>query len=223
MSRTFTVGSNTASSSSVAETSEFGERGAITGKVETRSGLDAKQSRFGFLKKSKRIHAELEGPRNRSRPPPLSLPLPAPLTVNVDSSADSIQPPPPPPLHTNSPVPLSPPSSTSSTRPTHRRVSSTSSAPSKLRIADKLCSRKEKDKGQEPKPKPARTQPYGPPYNWIPPTPGAWAVVDGTEEPAKTERRHKRASAPTDQTVLSPVTFLERERTGSMPTSLPAV
>lgn len=66
MSRTSTVGSNnTASSSSVAEVSEFGEGGAIAGKVEMRSGLDAKQvnvtterGRFGFLKKSKTIHDE---------------------------------------------------------------------------------------------------------------------------------------------------------------------
>jgi hypothetical protein len=65
MSRISTVGSNnTASSSSIAEISEFGERGAIAGKVEMRSGLDAKQAsvtergRFGFLKKSKTIHAE---------------------------------------------------------------------------------------------------------------------------------------------------------------------
>jgi hypothetical protein len=59
MSRTSTVGSNTASSSSVAEISEFGER---VGKVEMRTGLDAKQAnvtergRFGFLKKSKTIN-----------------------------------------------------------------------------------------------------------------------------------------------------------------------
>jgi hypothetical protein len=65
LSRTSTVGSNnTASSSSVAEISEFGERGAIAGKVEMQSGLDAKQAnvtekgRFGFLKKSKTIHAQ---------------------------------------------------------------------------------------------------------------------------------------------------------------------
>lgn len=65
MSRTSTVGSNnTASSSSVAEISEFGEAGAIAGKVEIRSGLDIKQAnvtekgRFGFLKKSKTIHDE---------------------------------------------------------------------------------------------------------------------------------------------------------------------
>ena len=59
MSRASTVGSNTASSSSVAEISEFGER---VGKVEMRTGLDAKQAnvtergRFGFLKKSKTIN-----------------------------------------------------------------------------------------------------------------------------------------------------------------------
>ena len=59
MSRTSTVGSNTASSSSVAEVSEFGEH---VGKVEMRSGLDAKQAnvtergRFGFLKKSKTVN-----------------------------------------------------------------------------------------------------------------------------------------------------------------------
>ena len=64
LSRTSTVGSNTASSSSIAGISEFGERGAITGDVEMRSRLDAKQTnvtekgRFGFLKKSKTIHAE---------------------------------------------------------------------------------------------------------------------------------------------------------------------
>ena len=64
MSRTSTIESNTASSSSVVGISEFGERGAITGNVKMQSGLDAKQAnvtergRFGFLKKSKTIHAE---------------------------------------------------------------------------------------------------------------------------------------------------------------------
>jgi hypothetical protein len=65
LSRTSTVESNTtASPASVAEISEFGERKAITGKVEMRSGLDSKQAnltergRFGFLKKSKTIPAE---------------------------------------------------------------------------------------------------------------------------------------------------------------------
>ncbi|KAH9178557.1 hypothetical protein EDB89DRAFT_1927147 [Lactarius sanguifluus] len=158
-------------------------------------------------------------PRSRSRPAPLSLPSPVPFTANIDSSADSI----PPPRITNSPDPISPPSSTTSTRSLHRRVSSTPSASSKLRIADKLCPRKEKDKGAEPKPKPARTQPYGPPYNWIPPTPGAWAVVEGTEEPAKTERRHKRASAPTDQTHFQHLAYHEQDRAGSMPIPLPTM
>ena len=139
--------------------------------------------------------------------------------MNVDSSAESI----PPPRTTNSPDPLSPPPSTSSTGPTHHRVSSTPTASSKLRIADKICSRKEKDKGAELKPKPARTQPYGPPYNWIPPTPGAWAVVEGAEEPAKTEQRYKRASVPSDQTNHQHVAYHERERAGSVPISLPAV
>src|SRR6266702_1586513 len=61
MSRASTVGANTASSSSAAEISEFGERVGVTGKVEMRSGLDAKQAnvtergRFGFLKKSKTV------------------------------------------------------------------------------------------------------------------------------------------------------------------------
>lgn len=219
MSRTSTIGSNTASSSSVAEVSEFGER---VGKVEMRSGLDAKQAhvtergRFGFLKKSKTIQVGPDRPRSSNRPAALSLPSPVPFTENVDSSADSI--PSPPPRNTDSPDPLSPPPS--STRSIHRRVSSTLSASSKLRIADKLCSRKEKDKGPEPKPKPARTQPYGPPYNWIPPTPGAWAVVEATEESAKT----KRASVPnTDQTGFRYVAYHERERAGSMPTPLPAM
>ncbi|KAH8992444.1 hypothetical protein EDB92DRAFT_1945234 [Lactarius akahatsu] len=225
MSRTSTVGSNTASSSSAPEISEFGERVTVTGKVEMRTGLDAKQpnvterGRFGFLRKSKTIHVGADRPRSRSRPAPLSLPSPVPFTVNIDSSADSI----PPPRITNSPDPISPPSSTTSTRSLHRRVSSTPSASSKLRIADKLCPRKEKDKGAEPKPKPARTQPYGPPYNWIPPTPGAWAVVEGTEEPAKTERRHKRASAPTDQTHFQHLAYHEHDRAGSMPLPLPAM
>lgn len=236
LSRTSTVESNTtASPTSVAEISEFGERKAITGKVEMRSGgLDAKQAnltergRFGFLKKSKTIPAERmsflflysslwsdvihtpDRPRSRSRPPSLSLPPTAPDPI-------------PPPLNINSPDPLSLPSSTTSTRCTLNRVSSTSSAPSKLRIADKIYSRKEKDKGAEPKPKPARTQPYGPPYNWMPPTPGAWAMVEGSEEPATTERRQKRASAPPNQTVPSPVTYIERDRAGSMPFPLPAL
>ncbi|KAI9454118.1 hypothetical protein BJY52DRAFT_770503 [Lactarius psammicola] len=225
MSRASTVGSNTVSSSSAAEISEFGERVTVAGKVEMRSGLDAKlanvteRGRFGFLKKSKTVPVGSDRPRSRSRPAPLSLPSPVPFTVNVDSSADSI----PPPRTTNSPDPVLPPSSTSSTRSIHRRVSSTPSSSSKLRIADKLCPRKEKEKGAEPKPKPARTQPYGPPYNWIPPTPGAWAVVEDTEDPATTERRHKRASMPTDQTHLQHVAYHDLERAGSMPVSLPAM
>ncbi|KAI9444658.1 hypothetical protein H4582DRAFT_2094513 [Lactarius indigo] len=225
MSRTSTVGSNTPSSSSAAEISEFGERVTVTGKVEMRTGLDAKQAnvtergRFGFLRKSKTIHVGQDRPRSRSRPAPLSLPSPVPFTANVDSPADLI----PPPRITNSPDPISPPSSTSSTRSTHRRVSSTPSASSKLRITDKLCPRREKDKVAEPKPKPARTQPYGPPYNWIPPTPGAWAVVEGTEESMKIERRRKRASAPTDQTHFQHLAYNEHERAGSMPIPLPAM
>ncbi|KAH9065597.1 hypothetical protein EDB87DRAFT_857813 [Lactarius vividus] len=67
MSRTSTVGSNTGSSSSAAEISEFGERVTATGKVEMRTGLDAKlanvteRGRFGFLRKSKTIHQTVPG------------------------------------------------------------------------------------------------------------------------------------------------------------------
>jgi hypothetical protein len=75
----------------------------------------------------------------------------------------------------------------------------------------------------ERKPKPARTQPYGPPYNWIPPTPGAWAVVEGSNEIATTERRQKRVSVPSDQKSLQDVAYHERARAGSVPVSLPAM
>ena len=82
----------------------------------------------------------------------------------------------------------------------------------KLRIADKICPRKEKDKAAtEPKPKPARTQPYGPPYNWIPPTPGAWAVAEEADERQSAGRRRKRLSAPADTSSLRDFVRLEPE------------
>jgi hypothetical protein len=90
------------------------------------------------------------------------------------------------------------------------------SASPKFRLTDKICPRKEKDKGAElkPNPKPARTQPYGPPYNWVPPTPGAWAVIEEGEE--LVERRRKRVSAPVVASIpegVTPWTRTIREHT----------
>lgn len=67
-----------------------------------------------------------------------------------------------------------------------------------------------------PKPKPARTQPYGPPYNWTPPTPGAWAVAEEAEEHEITERRRKRVSAPVVASIPEGVVRHGHERSGSM-------
>jgi hypothetical protein len=94
-------------------------------------------------------------------------------------------------------------------------MSSPSAAP-RLRLTDKICSRKEKDKGAEPKPKPTRTQPYGPPYNWIPPTPGAWAVAEADKH-STTERRRKRVSAPVVASIPEDVTRHGHEPPGSIP------
>jgi len=168
------------------------------------------RGRFGFLKKSKIIDVQPGGGTrhtSRSRPHPLSLPLP----VSLNSSADSI---PSPPL-TNSPGPISSPLPGSPEQSQHRRVVSNPTVSSKLRIPDKIYPRKEKDKGVEPKPKPARTQPYGPPYNWVPPTPGAWAVTEGDEPPVAIADRHKRASAPTVPYSPQDVRRLGHERSGS--------
>ena len=97
----------------------------------------------------------------------------------------------------------------------------TASASPKLRITDKICPRKEKDKAAvepKPKPKPARTQPYGPPYNWIPPTPGAWAVAEAEEADEQEhpggpiERRRKRASAPAEAPMPRDLTRHTPER-----------
>ncbi|KAI0248367.1 hypothetical protein BJV78DRAFT_1156577 [Lactifluus subvellereus] len=185
-----------ASSTSTTAASEFGERAVITGEGETRPKV-TERGRFGFLKKAK---------AGRSRPPPLLL-----SSSPVSSAADSFP---------SSPDPTPLPSSTTSL-PLHRRVLSTPTASSKLRIADKICSRKEKDKGAEPKPRPARTQPYGPPYNWTPPAPGAWAVANGADEPMTSERQRKQLSMPIGPT--SPPTRHGRERIASMPVPRTAV
>lgn len=87
-----------------------------------------------------------------------------------------------------------------------------------MRIADKICPRKEKDKGAEPKPRPARTQPYGPPYNWTPPTPGAWAVANGADEPMTGgERRRKPLSTLVGPAGPQDATRHGRERIASEP------
>jgi hypothetical protein len=140
------------------------------------------------------------------------------------SSPESIQRtnPPSPILSSHFPV-------SSEQRSQHRRVMSSPAASPKLRITDKICPRKEKDKVAEPKPKPkpARTQPYGPPYNWIPPTPGAWAVgeaEEADEHQGTTARRRKRVSLPAES--LSSRNFTTRhepERSGDVPIPNPAV
>ena len=142
------------------------------------------------------------------RPHPLSLPV----SASLNSSADSIL---SPPL-TDSPGPISSPLPGSPDRSQHRRVVSSPTVSSKLRIADKIYPRKEKNKGVEPKPKPARTQPYGPPYNWVPPTPGAWAVAEEADEPPVTVvGRRKRASVPTVPSSPQDVRRHGHERSGS--------
>jgi len=174
------------------ESSEFGEAALLTDKSDNIT----ERGRFGFLKKSKAA---------RARPPSLS----GPFTSDINSSADSF----PSPRLTNSPDSISHPSSTTSQ---HRRVSSSPAASSKpkLRIADKICPRKEKDKDAEPRPKPARTQPYGPPYNWIPPAPGAWAVA--TDDTPASGRRRKRLSEPTEPTSSHDPTRHGHDRIGSV-------
>ncbi|KAI0287722.1 hypothetical protein BC826DRAFT_1178256 [Russula brevipes] len=198
LTRSSTIASTAASSSSATVVSDFGELAIVPGKGETRSTSDHKQpsaperGMFGFLKKSKTIDVQIgrDESTSRTRPPPLSLPSPA-FTSNLISSADST-----PSRLTDSPGPVSPPHlPVRSEQSQHRRILSTPTTSSKLRIAaDRICSRKEKDKGLEPKP--ARTQPYGPPYNWIPPAPGTWAVIEDADEPVASEKRRKRASAP---------------------------
>lgn len=115
-------------------------------------------------------------------------------------------------------------------RPQHRRIMSTpTTASPKLRITDRICPRKEKDNkaGEaKPKPKPARTQPYGPPYNWIPPTPGAWAMAEAEEADeyeATVARRRKRVSAPAESPSPRHFTGHEPERSGNVPFPNPAV
>ena len=171
--------------------------------------------------------------RNIRRPAPLSLPSAAPFTSNDISSPESI----PSPKRTNSPSPILPSTYfpvSSEQRSQHRRVMSTPTACSKLRITDKICPRKEKDKAaaaSEPrsKPKPARTQPYGPPYNWIPPTPGAWAVAEAEEadeHQGTTARQRKRVSAPVEYVKSRSsreYTRHERERSEDMLIPNPAV
>ncbi|KAF8481791.1 hypothetical protein DFH94DRAFT_408100 [Russula ochroleuca] len=217
--RSSTMGSTATSSPSAAVVSEFGEH-VIAG--EKRPNV-TQRGRFGFLKKTRTIDVRIRGAerasRSSRRPPPLTLPSPASFTSNILPSPDSIT----SSRRTNSPSPVSSRLSLSSEQSQHRRVMSTPSASPKLRITDKLCPRKEKDRAAEPKPKPARTQPYGPPYNWIPPTPGAWAVAEEADERLITGRRRKRVSAPAEAPSLQDFTRHEPERSGGMPMPNPAV
>jgi len=197
--RSSTVGSTSSSSDPLI--SEFGE------KAETRPQV-TQRGRFGFLKKSRTIDVRIRGAERASRsprrPPPLSLPSHG--SSNFISSPDSMT----SFRRTNSPSPVSSRLSISSEPSQHRRVMSTPSA--KPHITDKFCPRKEKDKvAAEPKPKPARTQPYGPPYNWTPPTPGAWAVAEESDERQSAGRRRKRLSAPADTSSLREFRRLEPE------------
>lgn len=247
-SRSSTTGSTTAttsSSSSSTAVSEFGEHVIVGEKGDGRANV-TQRGRFGFLKKSRPIDVRLRGgmsslfgllvfnltfvvaaeraSRNIRRPAPLSLPSPS-FTSNIMSSPESI----PSPWRTNSPSPISSHFPVSSEqRPQHRRVMSTPTSSPKPRTSDKICPRKEKDKVAEskPKPKPARTQPYGPPYNWIPPTPGAWAVAEAEEAEeyqGTTARRRKRVSAPAESPSSRDFTRHEPERSGDVPIPNPAV
>lgn len=169
--------------------------------------------------------------RNIRRPTPISLASAAPFTSNVISSPESIL----SLRRTDSPEPISSSPNfpvSSEQRSQHRRVMSTPTASSKFRITDKICPRKEKDKATtdpKPKPKPARTQPYGPPYNWIPPTPGAWAVAEAEAKAEETEhqrtiaRRRKRASAPVQSPGSPDFARYEPERSGDVPIPNPVV
>jgi hypothetical protein len=157
------------------------------------------------------------------RPGPIS--LAASFTSDVMSSPELIT----SPRRTNSPSPIS--SSQShfpEQRPQHRRVMSTPTACSKLRIADKICPRNNKAGEAKPKPKPARTQPYGPPYNWTPPTPGAWAVAEGEAEEADEDqetiaRQLNRVSAPAEPPSSRNFTRHEPDRSGDVAILNPAV
>lgn len=235
-SRSSTIGSTTTASSSPSSTgvvSEFGESLIAGEKGDGRANV-TQRGMFGFLKKTRTIDVRLRGAERASRninvhrPGPISLPSAASFTSDIMSSPESI----PSPWRTNSPSPISshfPVSSDrSDQRPQHRRVMSTPTASPKLRITDKFCPRKEKDKVAEPKPKlkPARTQPYGPPYNWIPPTPGAWAVAEAEEADeyqGTIARRRKRVSAPTESPSSRDFTRHEPERSGDVPIPNPAV
>jgi len=218
--RSSTIGSMTttsSSSSSSAVVSEFGEHVIAGEKGDGRANV-TQRGRFGFLKKSRTIDARLRGAERASRnirrptPIPISLPSPGSFTSNIMSSPEST----PSLRRTHFPV-------SSEQRSQHRRVLSTPTASAKLRITDKFCPRKEKDKAaSEPKPKPARTQPYGPPYNWIPPTPGAWAVAEteaeeADEDQGTTARRRKRVSAPAESPSSRDFTRHEPERSGDVP------
>jgi hypothetical protein len=157
------------------------------------------------------------------RPAPITLPSPS-FTSNVISSPESI--PSPRRINPSSPISSSHFPVSSDQRHQHRRVMSSPTASPKVRITDKICPRKEKDKAAEPKPKPARTQPYGPPYNWIPPTPGAWAVAEAEEADEYQEltaRRRKRVSAPADSPSPRDFTRHEPERSADVPIPNPAV
>jgi len=212
LSRSSTLASTATSSSSATVVSEFGEsdhskleKGERRASSDVRRPYVTERGRFGFLKKSKTVDVQ---PDSGRKPHPLSLPL----TASLNSSADSIL---YPPL-TDSPGPISAPLPGGPERRQHRRVDSNPTVSSKLRIADKIYPRKEKGRGVEPKPKPARTQPYGPPYNWVPPTPGAWAVTEEADEPLVTlGGRRERASAPVVPSSPQDVSRHGHERSGS--------
>ncbi|KAI9508353.1 hypothetical protein F5148DRAFT_1197142 [Russula earlei] len=223
--RSSTPLSPTTSSSSATVVSEFGDHVGVSRKGESLPKSDGRRpnvserGRFGFLKKSKTIDEQTRGSATScGRPSPMSMhSLASVHSPSANSSADSI----PSARLTNSPLSLSFALPDSSEQIQHRRVMSTPSASSKLRRADKICPRKEKAKGVEPRPKPARTQPYGPPYNWVPPTPGAWAVVEETDdERVRAERRRKRVSAPT---VVSSSQDVRRFVSGSATIPRPTV
>ncbi|KAI0275280.1 hypothetical protein BC834DRAFT_41782 [Gloeopeniophorella convolvens] len=244
LSRASTFTSATASSYAT-EVSEFGEQAMGSGKAESRPLLEraltvgsgekqslvAERGRFGFLKKSKtvdghsRFSSGSDRRMSRSRPPPLPLPSPVPFSPLIRSSVDShprLTASPEPATSTPTPDPTSPPSTSSrpassSSKSDHRRTASTSSAPSKRRIAGKVCMRRDKDKDKPVEPKPARTQPYGPPYNWIPPTPGAWGVAEDVVDSEAKERRRKRASAPSGDGSSQYAMARQRDQLGSTP------
>ncbi|KAI0059512.1 hypothetical protein BV25DRAFT_1918528 [Artomyces pyxidatus] len=147
----------------------------------------------------------LPPPRRSSSPPP----RPSPRRTSTDRTSSSRQSSPRPP-HRRTSTDHSPPPS--SFRSQHRRTSSTSTTAS---CRGKGSRRLSAYLGLTPTPtddvpaKPARTQPYGPPYNVLPPDAGVWA--EGEEGRG---RRGKRVSMP-----AGGVEALQRDgqRRGSVP------